>query len=315
MTAQTTYRTPEAPELPTRPLLLWSAIPLLLLLLGAALFFCAWVFNQRMEGFYRDRVYPHVSSLGVDLGGMTREEARQALLGAASNAEIGALTLRDGARQWVWPWTDAGLTLDVEGTLENVWAAGRAETPLREQLQLWLDPRPWEVAPRFTLDLAQTRQTLERLSAEVSTPPVQPQLALENGNIIVIPGTPGRVLDVTALLGQIQTQSAAGAGKMELDLLYRDVPPTEPDITDVQTQAEALLNRQVTLSAFDVLTEQTLTWTLGRQEFISWLRLVARADGTAAVEADPAAVPDTLKALAAQLGDGRGFRLTEAAQQ
>ena len=315
MTAQTTYRTPEAPELPTRPLLLWSAIPLLLLLLGAALFFCAWVFNQRMEGFYRDRVYPHVSSLGVDLGGMTREEARQALLGAASNAEIGALTLRDGARQWVWPWTDAGLMLDVEGTLENVWAAGRAETPLREQLQLWLDPRPWEVAPRFTLDLAQTRQALERLSAEVSTPPVQPQLALENGSIIVIPGTPGRVLDVTALLGQIQTQSAAGAGKMELDLLYRDVPPTEPDITDVQTQAEALLNRQVTLSAFDVLTEQTLTWTLGRQEFISWLRLVARADGTAAVEADPAAVLDTLKALAAQLGDGRGFRLAEAAQQ
>lgn len=78
------------------------------------------------------------------------------------------------------------------------------------------------------------------------------------------------------------------------------MPPTEPDITDVQAQAEALLNRQVTLSAFDVLTEQTLTWTLGRQEFVSWLRLVARADGTAAVEADPAAVPDTLKALAAQ---------------
>ncbi|NMC03416.1 MAG: hypothetical protein GYA30_13700, partial [Chloroflexi bacterium] len=197
MTAQTTYRTPEAPELPTRPLLLWSAIPLLLLLLGAALFFCAWVFNQRMEGFYRDRVYPHVSSLGVDLGGMTREEARQALLGAANNAEIGALTLRDGARQWIWPWTDAGLTLDVEGTLENVWAAGRAETSLREQLQLWLDPRPWEVAPRFTLDLAQTRQALERLSTEVSTPPVQPQLALENGSILVIPGAPGRVLDVT----------------------------------------------------------------------------------------------------------------------
>lgn len=320
MTAHAPYQTSESAAEPQRQTLLWVGAFLLLLALGAAVFFCAWVFNQRMQGFYRDRVYPHVSSLNLDLGGLTREEAQQTLAAAANRTDTGALILHDdapgGARQWSLPWTEAGFTLDVVGTLDDVWATGRAKgTPLKEQLRLWFRPQTWEVAPRFTLDLAQTRTALERIAAEVSLPPVEPRLGLENGAIIVIPGTPGRVLDTTALLGQIQTQSSSAAGEMHLDLLYRDVFPVEPDTTEVQAQAEALLNRQVTIAAFDVLTEQTLNWTLGREDFVPWLRLVAREDGTAAVEADPEAVPETLKALAAQLGDGRGFRTEEAAGQ
>ncbi|MDX9954607.1 MAG: peptidoglycan binding domain-containing protein, partial [Anaerolineae bacterium] len=292
MTAHAPYQTSESAAEPQRQTLLWVGAFLLLLALGAAVFFCAWVFNQRMQGFYRDRVYPHVSSLNLDLGGLTREEAQQTLAAAANRTDTGALILHDdapgGARQWSLPWTEAGFTLDVVGTLDDVWATGRAKgTPLKEQLRLWFRPQTWEVAPRFTLDLAQTRTALERIAAEVSLPPVEPRLGLENGAIIVIPGTPGRVLDTTALLGQIQTHSSSAAGEMHIDLLYRDVFPVEPDTTEVQAQAEALLNREVTISAFDVLTEQTLNWTLGREDFVPWLRLVAREDGTAAVEANP----------------------------
>lgn len=315
MTAHTTYPTTEAPAFPQRQFLLWSVIFLLLILLSAALFFCAWVFNQRMQGFYRDRIYPHVHSVGLDLGSMTREEAHQALAIAAARTDTGALILRDGARQWTLPWAEAGLALDVKTTLDAAWAAGRAETPLKEQLQLWLQPQVREITPRFTLDLMQTRQALEQISTEVSTPPVDARIGLERGAVIIIPGTPGRMLDVTALLGQIQTQSSSAAGEMALELLYRDVYPAEPDTAEVQAQAEALLNRRVTLSAFDVLTEQTLSWTLEREAFAPWLHLVTREDGAAIVEADPGAVPQTLDALAAQLGDGRGFRTAEAARQ
>ena len=315
MTAQTTYHTTEASELPQRHFLLWSAIPLLLILLGAALFFCAWVFNQRMQGFYRDRVFPHVRSVGVELGGLPREEARQALAAATARADTGVLILRDGAREWRFPWTEAGLLLDVDGTLDAAWMLGRSERSLGDQLRIWLRPQPWDVAPRFTLDLVQTRHVLEALAAEVSLLPVDARLGLERGAVIVIPGTPGRVLDVTALLAQIQTQSSSAAGEMILELLYRDVYPADPDTTQVQAQAEALLNRRVTISAFDVLTEQTLTWTLEREAFVSWLQLTTREDGAVVVEATPDAVPQTLAALAAQLGDGRGFRMEEAARQ
>lgn len=315
MTAQTTYQPVEDSQLAQRYFLLWSTIPLLLLLLGATLFFCAWVFDQKLQDIYRDRVYPHVHSMGVDLSGLTRDAAREALLAATLRADTGVLTLRDGPRTWQFPWMEAGLQLDVDSTLEAAWAVGRVERPLTEQLQLWLRPEPREIAPRFTLDLLQTRQVLEALAAEVSVQPVQAGLGLEGGTVVVIPGKPGRVLDVTAMLAQIQTLSSSAAGELVLDLLYRDVYPVEPDTTVVQAQAEALLNRRVTVSAFDVLTEETLTWTLERDTFVSWLRLVLREDGNVVVEADPTAVPTTLEALAAQLGDGRGFRTAEAAQQ
>lgn len=315
MTAHVTYQTTETTSPQQRHAFLWVGAFLLLLALGAALFFCAWVFNQRMQGFYRNRVYPYVSSLGTDLGGMTREEALEAITAAANQSDAGALVLRDGARYWTLPWAEVGLALDANRTLDDIWAAGRTETSLNNQLQRWLRSQPVKVPPRFTLDLAQTRGALERISSEVSVPPIEARLGLEGGTIIVISGTPGKVLDVTALLGQIQTQSNTTTGEMTVDLLYRDVYPVEPDTSEIQAQAEALLNRQVTISAFDVLTEQTLNWTLGREDFVTWLKLVAQESGAIVVEADPGLVPETLKAKAAQLGDGRGFRLDEAAQQ
>jgi len=89
----------------------------------------------------------------------------------------------------------------------------------------------------------------------------------------------------------------------------------EPDTADITTQAEALLARSVTLTAYDVLTDQTLTWTLTREMLATWLHLIPGPDGKPLVDANLYAIRDSLVALAEALGDGRGFRYDEAAQQ
>jgi lipoprotein-anchoring transpeptidase ErfK/SrfK len=75
-----------------------------------------------------------------------------------------------------------------------------------------------------------------------------------------------------------------------------------------------MLKRQVVLSAYDVLTDETFSWTLGRSDVVTWLRIEQTADGPT-VQVDPAAVRTTLADLAAGLGQGRGWRLEEATAQ
>ena len=284
----------------------------LLLALVAAVIFCGWVFNLRLQRFYTDFIHPQVSVLGVDVGGLTPQEAQAQLAEIVIPADE-ILILRDSARRWSVPLAEAGLTLDAEATAQAAYAVGRGGGTLREQLAAWFAPR--EVAPIFTVDLDKARIVLEQLSNEVSVLPVDAGIGLENGRAVVVPGKPGRVLDITALLGQLQSLPASTGGEVMLDLVYRDVLPIEPDTADVQAQAEVLLDRQIYLSAYDVLTGETLTRRLGREEIAPWLRLVPRADGTARVDVAPDAVTDTLVAVAAGLGDGRGFRLEEATRQ
>ncbi|MBN1262359.1 MAG: peptidoglycan binding domain-containing protein, partial [Anaerolineae bacterium] len=195
---------------PRRTFLLWGVVVLLLVILGAALFFCAWVFNQRLQNFYRDCIFPNVYILGEDLGGYSSEAAADVLAERVAAAPIGQVIMTDGERQWSVSWEEAGLALDIPTTLQLAMAEGRAAAPLVDQLRAWTEVR--EISPVFTVDLEQARQVLEALSGDVSIPPVDARIGLQGGEVVLLPGEMGRVLDVTDMLGQLQAQSAAPEG-------------------------------------------------------------------------------------------------------
>lgn len=287
-------------------------LALLVVLVGAALF-CVWVFNARMQRFYRGYIYPHVYTLGIDLGGMQPEEAQTVLARVSNYPGAEALILRDGEQRWSTPWEEAGLVLDAGATAQAAYTVGRTDLPLSESLGVWFEDHA--VTPLFGVDLAQTRAVLEAISDEVSVPPVEASLALEQGEVVIVPGEPGRVLDITAMLGQLETLPVEPGEEVIIDLVFREVEPLEPDTTEVQAQAEALLERQITLTAYDVLTEETLRWTLGREAIAGWLHLVPGPEGEPVVDVNLYAIRDTLTAIAGEMGDGRGFRFDDAAQE
>jgi lipoprotein-anchoring transpeptidase ErfK/SrfK len=283
----------------------------LFLILVGLTFFCGWVFLQRMERLYRGHIYPHVYALGVPLGGMTRAEAADALNGVASQVNTGLLILTDGDNRWSYAWSQAGMRVDVDATAEAAYAIGRSGG-FEGQLSIWLHYH--DVAPRFTFDAEAARGLLEELSKEASRPPTEATIRLENGKAVIVPGEAGRVLNVTNTLGRLQAVRG-NLYRVEVPLEFEIVAPAVPDTESVTAQAEALLARSVTVSAYDVLTGETLTWTLDREIIAGWLHLVPGADGEPAVDVNLYAIRDTLMAMAQGLGDGRGFRFDEAAQQ
>jgi lipoprotein-anchoring transpeptidase ErfK/SrfK len=288
-----------------------STVVVLMILLAAATLFCGWVFMQRMQRLYRGQIYPNVYALGVDLGGKTPEEAKTALSEVASYVQAGELVLTDGEQRWTYPWSEAGLRVDVATTIQAAYAVGRTGS-WQDQLGVWL--RYHEVAPRFTFEAQAARDLLTALAKEVSQPPIDPTVHLKSGAVVIVPGEPGRVLAATETLMRLQ-ESSGSSQRVEVPLAFETVVPTQPDTERLTTQAETLLAREITVTAYDVLTEETFTWTLDRDDIAPWLHLVPGPEGELMVDVNLYAIRDTLTRMAKSMGEGRGFRFDEAAEK
>lgn len=286
-------------------------ILLLLLILLALTLFCGWVFVQRMERLYQGHIYPHVYALGVPVGGMTTAEAATALENVAAQVDTGMLILTDGDRRWSFAWSQAGLHIDAPAMAEEAYRVGRSDG-LEGQVGIWLNVH--NVPMRFTYNAEAGLALLAQVAEEASTPPTEATIQLRNGQVEIVPGQPGRVVNVSQTLLALTTASS-GLYRVEVPLIFDIIQPVEPNTTGVTAQAEALLARSITLTAYDVLLDQNLVWTLGRETMATWLRLVPGPEGKTVVDANLYAIRDSLVALAAGLGDGRGFRYDEAAQQ
>lgn len=284
---------------------------MLVFLLAATVFFCGWVFLQRTERLYRGHIYPNVYALGVDLSARTPVEAAAALAAVAGRVEAGDLIFTDEGRRWVYSWAEAGMRLDAELMAHAAYNVGR-EGSWPAQLSVWVGYH--DVPPRFAFDEEIARGLLGALSAEASQPPLEPTLALEAGEIVVTPGTPGRVLNVTSTLLRLRGV-AGGLHHVEVPLVFDAVAPSEPDVEAIQVQVEELLTRGIHITTYDVLTDETFTWTLGRDEIAAWLYLRPGPGGDSEVDVNLHTIRNTLETLAAAMGNGRGFRYDEAAQQ
>lgn len=284
----------------------------LLLVLGAVALFAAWMVAESMLRPYQERIYPNVYVAGVDLGGLTPAEA-SARLAAAPTWQQGVLILRDGERRWAVPWAEIGLHPELEATVQAAFAVGRGEANPLARLRLLAGYH--EVAPVMTIDPAVARQLLGRLAEEVYEPPVDATLDLVDGQVVAVPGRSGRGLNIDATLENLVTTVNYLGTDNQVALTFLIILPDVADASPAQAEAEAMLERRIELSAYDLLTDETFHWTLGREEIFSWLRVEQEEGSGPRVGIDPAAVQATLVELAATMGEGRGFRFEEAAEQ
>src|SRR5688572_27471483 len=84
---------------------------------------------------YVDRILPGVQVGGVDIGGMSRAEARLALGSALGRLADGAVTVRSGTGYAVIPYTIVGREVDFDGMLDRAAAVGRDGTRFDEALE------------------------------------------------------------------------------------------------------------------------------------------------------------------------------------
>jgi len=276
--------------------------------------FSAWVVLQVTVWRYGVRIYPNVHVLGVNLGGLTLNEASGQLTEAFGRIDTGRLILSDGQREWAIPWQEAGLRLKVDSTVQNAFDVARADQGLQTFLRMRRESH--FLGPVLFVDPVAARDVLERLAPEVYVAPIDAVLRLEGNRFVAVPSQPGRVLDVDAAMDQVMTAFTGLGQENRVALPFQAVPPRIADAMATQAQSEEMLNREVYVTAYDIVTDVPFAWRLGRNTMVAWLRVEQTQDGRGLrVLVAKEAVRATLASLAEELGQGRGFRLEEATEQ
>jgi vancomycin resistance protein YoaR len=215
---------------------------------GVALFVAAlltWTLGYQL--IYAGRIFPGVSVAGVDLSGLTRDEAAVTLNQKLSYPITGKILFRNGEKVWVASPAQLGMVFDPSSSAATAYGLGR-RGGLFGALSGQVHARGAGVTvpPVIIFDQRVAYQYLSQIAAQVDQPVAEASLRLEGTNVVAVPGQVGRELKIDATLiylgAQLQTFTDG-----EVQLVVQEV---QPKILDVSAQAEAarqLLSQPLTL--------------------------------------------------------------------
>lgn len=146
---------------------------------------------------------------GVDVSGMTREQATQALQSyVAQHSASMQVTLVDPDTQATYPITlSSYVTCDVDAAVEQAVGLRHAQSALSRIIDDATDAEPvrTDIDLAYTTDTSEVRPQVEALAAAVNTQPTDATRTFNDDNTVtVVPETYGVSLDVDATVAAVE---------------------------------------------------------------------------------------------------------------
>jgi hypothetical protein len=300
----------------------WLRLAALILVVPLVLCVVAGVRILAYPMSYDARIYPGISIHGVDVGGLTVEEATGALVESLPDPAVQVVQLRAGEHLWQFSWTDAGQGFDYAGMVAEAYQIAH-QGPWYEQV------RPaWQLKEQgqrvdlvmIPADRARVVSMLEQdVAPVVFTPPVDAQLQIGPGGAVAFPSQVGQELDVEASAARVLQALAEGVervvsasgeagGVTEVELVVTSIPPRLSEPEPAYSLARSLLAQPFTLVADDPLTDYYAQFAAPPERVATWLRVMPEYtsdDARVVLEIDQNAVRVWLLEVASQLGDER----------
>jgi vancomycin resistance protein YoaR len=257
---------------------------------------------------HADRIYEGVQVAGIELDGLTLDEAMQAIHDRFTPYPGAPVTIRHEAHTWSLSPADLGVSVDARATAAEAFAVGRRGATggdllagLRADLEEQWHARNAEhpIDPVLRLDENRLAIVLKQIAREVDQPPREGALNFAEATITGTPGATGRVVDLDAMRAVLLELLSQGKG----GLVPLTVEQRQPAVTSVDAavaKANALLDRAITLTAEGA--DSTQRSAIDRAMLRSWLKLSAipGKDGAldVAVEVNDARIRAYVQSLA-----------------
>lgn len=272
----TTYTPKPSPRRRSSTASAYSALPqtLIALVSGMVLFFILLLgalifFDMSAVG----RVYPGVSVAGIDLSGLSLEEATAALTRQVTFPDNGKIVFQDGERTWIARPSELGLAFDAVTSARAAYNLGRERNPvsrLFSRVGAWYSGR--DLAPLMVYDERAAMQYLEGIAAQVNQPTVDASLTVSGTNVVVSPGQIGRTLDTQAVLAELQPQMQTLTDGL-LPLVIHESPPIILDASQQAAIARQMLSGPLTLAVPSAQTGDPGPWTLSPDQLAGMLKI------------------------------------------
>ena len=189
---------------------------------------------------YNGHIFAGVTVGGVDVSGLTTQQATELLTQRLDFPERGKIVFQDGASLWTARPVDLGLTLDAQTTAQAAYSFGRSGglvTHLADQWRAWSSGV--NLAPRFVFDKGVAQTYLQGIAQQVNRPIIEATLGISGVQVVVNSGQVGRTMDVAAALSSLDIQLQTLTDGL-IPLVVQETPPVIIDAT-----AQAKLARQI----------------------------------------------------------------------
>ena len=261
-------------------------------LLGIALVLVALV------GFslaHADRVLPGVNVGGVEVGGLTRAEARQALVAGLGKLEEGTVTVHSPTGSVVIPFARVERAVDYESMLDRALGIGRDGTRFSEAVQGLRQSRyPASVPPLLSFDRERLAGELAAFAERGYREPMDASIVNQKSGYLVSPSRDGVEVDTSAVAAAIEAAlldpATPGTTSFRADAV--GVPPATSD-----ADVERALGVAKQVATELVLARGSKTWKITGSRIRSWITFGGVGAGYAP-QIDPAGVPAALKRVA-----------------
>lgn len=222
----------------------------------------------------RDNVRTGVHAFGVDLSGMTEDDARIALTEAVQERGREPLVLTDGNRTWELSAAELGLTMDIDAALADAMDEGRSGIGPSRMALLWrLRNEPTEVAlDQIAIKGDLLNSELAQLQADISQPKIDPVLTLDiSAGPTYVPAQIGRELDVETTRAAILGALASGQDEIALSINETEPIAWDEDYAAVRQRLDYIWNAPIEIVAAGEV------WTWSSSDISNWLTLTPAA--------------------------------------
>jgi len=194
---------------------------------------------------YVDRILPGVHVGGVDVSGLTRSDARLALVSTLGRLEDGAVTVHSGTGWAVIPYAVVDRAVDYEAMLDRAVAIGREGTRLMEAVVgLRQVQRPVSIPPLLSFDRERLADELAAFADRGYREPRDAFIVAAKSGYTVSPSTDGVRVDTSRVAAAIEAALLDPATPATM-ALKADATPVAPATTDADAERALLRAKEV----------------------------------------------------------------------
>lgn len=181
----------------------------------------------RYDASSADRILPGVTVAGVDVSGMTRDEAVRQVAEHADATLEGELTVTAGGQTWTVTPAALGMSADVDSAVDEAFAVADGLSFISRVYHRVADePVERSVALAWEYDDAEVLAFVAQARDEVAVPAVDARFALGEGGLVMRRSSEGQALKVEAAAARIRAALEGHAAAVRIPL--RTV---EPEVT------------------------------------------------------------------------------------
>lgn len=232
------------------------------------------VYNVRYFG----HVFPGMSVAGVDVSGLTPEQAGVKLAESLTYPSTGKVLLTDGDKRWLAAPVQMGMVLDAAATAQSAYRAGRSGgilASLGNQFRAFRSGV--DLAPVMVLDERTAQGYLKAIAAETDIPVMEATLVIHGSQVDSTPGQIGRLVDLDATLKQVSAQMQTFTDGV-VPLVIKEQTPLVLDASKPAEAARRVLSGPFALTLPSPADGDPGPWTLPPEMLASML-VIRPTDG------------------------------------